>query len=1008
MKLDPSVQVKGRWLYFAVALTFQFVAILLMALDSSPHGFSTLSLTVAPILLITGILLPVVGLSKLETLRSTLKSFKVKSFQSLGFIGSFLVAFITYALTLEPTASLWDCSETIATAYKLQVPHTPGTPLTLLIARLFSMLAMGDVYKVAWFINLMSGFFSALAVGILFLFTWHFGRKLFQNKWVVLIGSFGGALCLTFSDSFWFSAVEAETYGPSVFFMLLLIWLSIRGSFLEGYDRKLKLLQIAYFTGLSYCIHPMCILILPVCALIWRFRYHPLNWKQITISLAIGLGSILFISKVIAVDLFEWAFRLDLLLVNGLSLPMYSGVFALLLIIALVITVVWRKVKKSRLTLMALCMVVLGFTPYMMLFVRSSKLPPINEFAPNNLAKIKPYMNRESYPSRPLLYGPYFDSSVERTSTKATSYIVKDGRYEEVGTISQYHYKKNDLTILPRMYSKEPAHVAVYHQWTGLTKGEEPRFADNLRFMFRYQLGEMYLRYFLWNFAGRVSDVQHAGWLAPWEDAGDRSHISYSKAANQYFMLPLLLGMLGLLFQFKKDRKGFVTNLSFFFITGFLLAIYLNATPVEPRERDYIYVGSYVAFSLWIGLGMMSLFDMIKRKWSLYISGLVALAVPAWMLYQNLDDHDRSGRTFQMEHARSVLGSCEKNAILFTGGDNDTFPMWYLQDVEGFRTDVRVKVLSYFNADWYINQLSREYYDSPAAKLTLKDSENRYGPYNPLYINEQTKAPILWNKYMEELKKRNPQLILSGTGESEYFYLPSRRIELPTSQGKLQLSIAGSYLPKSELAILDLISSNEWSRPIYFNFTGLSSLQTNFRPYLVQEGLVYKLTAESSKSDGVRLDLEKSYENLVKKVDYSSLKRTDVYFNHEDYQSRMIVPIKFTFNSLIQDYLEDEQKDEAEKLILFVNKHLYHDHLEPSYADIQLAGTMSLLAMDDAAEQLVQRTFQFFYEKISQQLALNHTYAQNDLFILQEAVRFLKNPQSLALYQTLVDQIRNE
>jgi len=386
--------------FFIAAFIFQLTAFLMMAFDPVPHGFGPLTLEIGPVLLIIGIILPVMGLSRFNSLKEWPKYVKTKPIRSAGFIASFVISFTTYWLTLEPTASLWDCAETIAAACKLQVPHTPGIPLTLLIARLFSMLALGDVFKVAWFVNLMSAYFSSLAVGFIFLIAWYFGSKFFNDKWVLFIGSLGGALCLAYTDSFWFSAVEAETYGPSIFFMVFLIWLSIQGSMVEEKDQKRWILRMSYLIGLSYCIHPMCILILPVCVLIWRFRTHAGNWKQMILSVVLGIICILFISKIVAVDFFEWSFKLDLFLVNRLFFPFYSGVFLLLFLLSGAIIFIWMRHKRSRLMLASIVMIIMGFSPYIMLFIRSSQLPPINEFSPNNLAKIKPYMNRESYPAR--------------------------------------------------------------------------------------------------------------------------------------------------------------------------------------------------------------------------------------------------------------------------------------------------------------------------------------------------------------------------------------------------------------------------------------------------------------------------------------------------------------------------------------------------------------------------------------------------------------------------------
>lgn len=987
-----------------LAFVFQVSAFLLMGLDPVSYGFGSLTLWVAPILLFIGLVCPAIGLTNFGNLKRWKQYLKAEPLKSFGFLVAFTISFITYLLTLEPTASIWDCSETIAAAYKLQVPHTPGTPLTLLIARLFAMLALGDVYQVAWFVNLMSASFSALAVGFSFLVTWYFGSKIFQGKWVLFMGSLGGVLCMAFSDSFWFSAVEAETYGPSVFFMVFLIWLSIQLSVLEGKDRRRGALLLAYLIGLSYCIHPMCILILPVCTLIWR-RHQAENWKQAVLSIALGVGYILFISKTVAVDLFEWAFKLDLFLVNRWSFPFYSGVFLLLFLLSGTIVFTWIRFKRTRLVLASIVMIVAGFSPYFMLFIRSAKQPPINEFSPGNLAKIKPYMNRESYPSRPLLYGHYFDTKINGASTKALSYVVENDRYKAVGEIPEYRYDEERMTIFPRIYSNDPAHVAIYRQWTGLSQGEAPRFLDNLTFMFRYQLGHMYGRYFLWNFAGRAGDIQHADWLAPWQGSIDRSAMTYSKAANQYYLLPFLLGLLGMILQSRKDRKGFIVNLSFFLITGFLLAIYLNATPIEPRERDYIYVGSYVAFCMWIGLGMMWISQIVRNRKGSYIASLILLCVPFWMFYQNLDDHNRSGRTFQIDHARSVLGSCEKGAILFTGGDNDTFPLWYLQEVEGYRTDVRVKVLSYFNADWYINQLSRQYYDSPPFDLTLKSGANEYGPYDPLYIREELQSPISWNKYITALKDKNPQIAMRTASGGNYYFLPSRMINISTSKGVLNLEIEGTYLPKSDLAILDLLYSNDWERPMYFNFTGLNSLSLNLRPYVIQEGLVYRLTPQRSASEEIPVDLEKAYENMVVRADYSNLSDPSIYFNHEDYQQRMIAPIKFNLNALINGYAERGDMQKVNELASFAYEKLYFAHLEPSYADLQLGSFFGALGKTEQSEKLMKRAFLYYREQIIAQLDADETPSRNDLLLVQESSRLLQDPDFDARYEELVGML---
>jgi hypothetical protein len=969
-----------------------------MAFDPVENGFGILTLWIAPPIFLLGLCLPI--LAFIENLSSVKRlTFNLKM---IGALLSFLIAFGTYIITLEPTASLWDCSETIAAAYKLQVPHTPGTPLTLLLGRFFSMMAINNTSWVAWCINLMAGFFSALAVSLTYLISWHYGQRLTISKHALFIGSIGAALCLAFSDSFWFSAVEAETYGPSIFFMMQLLWLAIKGSSLKGGAQKDRIFLISYLTGLAYCIHPMCILILPVCFLVWISDRPNIRWIHYLIAMALGIMSVLFISRVIAVHLFEWAFTLDMVMVNSLSMPFNSGAITLTLFILLSCLVIYRKHISVRVPIIAFLLILAGFSPYLMLFIRSAKNPPINEFSPNTLAKIKPYMNRESYPSRPLIYGPYFDASIINVETKGNVYVKGESKYQRIGTIPQYEYEDNRQTILPRMYSSDPAHIKTYREWTGLTSHDTPRFGDNMSYMLKYQLGHMYFRYLLWNFAGRLSDRQHAGWMKPWNGIPERSSISYNKATNQYFMIPLLIGIIGLLFQFKQKRSDFISNLSFFAITGVLLAIYLNGTPNEPRERDYIYVGSYVAFSIWIGLGMMMLVSFIQPKIKYFI--WLLLLIPIWMFYQNLDDHDRSDRTFQMDYARSVLASCEPEAILFTGGDNDTFPLWYLQDVEGFRTDVRVKVLSYFNADWYINQLDRHYYNSPEFDLSLKKGEKQYGPYDPIYIQERTNRPIAWDKFMQAIIDENRAIKLSD-GRNEYTLLPSKKIALNTSKGTMLLNVKGRFLPKNEMAILDLIQSNEWERSIYFNFTSLNSLKTNLKDYLIQEGQVYRLIPEKKIGHSLPMDLEKSYENLVTRIDYENLHDSSIYLNHEDFISRMINPLRFNINRLIEEFLAEKRVQKAHELGHFAYENLYQNHIEPSYAHVQLSNILHALGSYEEANELTKRTTSYYFNKIKEALEMGKPYEQTDLFILKEIVSKSQNPETKKQFEELLTKI---
>lgn len=999
MKLSAPT---NRQVYLILAFFLQSSALLMMNFDTEPNGFGVLTLWIGAIVLMIGLILPVFAFSRIGLVSQWGIWLKRDLLQTAGLLLTFLVSFCVYLITLEPTASLWDCAETIAAAYKLQVPHTPGTPLTLLMARLFSMLALGDVTKVAWYINMMSAFFSAGTVGFTFLLTRYFGSAFISDKWVLFSGSMGGALCLAFSDSFWYSAVEAETYGASVFCMMLLIWLAREGQKKEETDRKNRMKLLAYLTGLAYCVHPMCILVLPVCFLIWKDRGQKFAWKNAGVCFLLGVGCILFISKVVAVDVFEWVFKLDLLVVNQLNFPFYSGVVIFILLVGLLLFVAWRKYEVSRVGITIGLLVIAGFSPYLMLFVRASKQPPINEFSPGNLAKIKPYMNRESYPNRPLLYGGYFDAQIIKVFPKAKSYVVNEGHYEEAGELLEYAFDSDRMTILPRIYSNEARHIKTYRQWTGLMVGEEACFSHNLEFMFRYQLGHMYGRYLMWNFAGRAGEVQHAAWKKPWDGLDDRTSTTYSRANNQYFMLPFLLGLLGMTVQARKDKSAFVTHLSFFLITGLLLAVYLNGTPNEPRERDYIYVGSYIAFSCWVGMGIMSLGLIARKRLFNYLSFAVALTVPGWMFYQNFDDHDRSGRTFQVDNARNILESCEPGAVLFTGGDNDTFPLWYLQEVEGFRTDVRVMVMSYFNADWYINQLTRPYYDSPPLNLTLQQNNKQYGPFEPLYVQEVSGAALDWGSYMDALNAKNPKLLMESVSGNSFFYLPSRRIHLSTNAGAIDFTVKGNYLPKNELAILDILHTNGWERPIYFNFTSRSGLNIQIDKYLSREGLLYKWVPNSSESKAGAINLEKAYQNLVQRADYSNLANSGVFFNQEDYESRMIVPLKFSFNELISGLIGDENTVRAIEVAQFAYEKLYFEHLKPSYADIQFGSLLQVLNMGELSERIVKHTFLYQHDLIQEQIFNSAPVSSRDLLILQEAIQLVRDTDLLEKYEHLI------
>jgi hypothetical protein len=460
----------------------------------------------------------------------------------------------------------------------------------------------------------------------------------------------------------------------------------------------------------------------------------------------------------------------------------------------------------------------------------------------------------------------------------------------------------------------------------------------------------------------------------------------------------LIIGIAGMLFQFKNDRKGFISVLIFFLITGIVLALYLNSPPVEPRERDYIYVGSFIAFALWIGLGVIALLShFTKTRYVLLALAIGCLGIPLWVGIENWDDHNRADRTFQVDNARNILASCQPNAILFTGGDNDTFPLWYLQEVEGFRTDVRVMVLSYFNTDWYINQLRKKYYASEPFALTLSEKAYRqYGPNDVLYLQESIKEGIDLRKYLQLLEQEHPALKVETSAGDYYNVLPSRTILINVDDGsdnqksaQMALQVQGNFLQKNGLALLDLVVSNKWQRPVYFNFTSLNTAGIELDPYVVQEGNVYRLTPFENPKKGVSIDLELTAKNLIEKADYSNLADPNIYFNYEDYYARMITPVRQSFNSLAEAYIESGNPGKAKKVLLFAVEKLYIKHLDPSYTNLEAAELLTSLGQEDLAKSLCSSLFDFYFDQLQSAAAENARLNRLDLFLAERSAETL-------------------
>ena len=878
---------------------------------------------------------------------------------------SFLIALIVYSITVEDTASFWDAGEFIAVSNKLEVPHPPGAPFYLLLGRFFSLFAFNNPELVALSINFLSVIASAFTILFLFWTITHLSTKIIKpnnntNIFLILISGITGAISFTFTDSFWFSAVEAEVYAMSSFFTAFVFWAILRW---EATDDPIKqhkwIILIAYMMGLSIGVHLLNLVTIPALALIIYFKkYKNITLLGVSLSLSISLLIVGIIVEGIIPGLPSMASFVERFFVNSLGLPFGSGIiFFIIVFLSLLVYLLKFSQEREKVTLnislLSLTFILIGYSSYSLVLIRSNYNPPIDENNPENILNFISYLKREQYGYRPLFKGQYFDADVIKQEETGVNYKKGKDKYEIKEKKFSYVYDDKRTTIFPRMYSSSPNHIERYREITNLNKNQKPTFSDNLEFFFKYQIGHMYLRYFLWNFSGRESDIQNAKWLGLLNKFDKVPYqIEVNKARNNYLMIPLLLGIIGLLFQFYRDRKNFYVVMLLFILTGIALVVYLNSPPIEPRERDYIYAGSYYAFSIWIGFGSLFLYSILQKifkkdKISLAICFLLSIQSPIILANQNWDDHDRSNRYLTVDSAKNLLASCAPNSILFTGGDNDTFPLWYVQEVENFRTDVRVIVLSYFNTDWYIEQMMSKKNKSEKIDFSvsldsyIQGGLNDYLPYrNDSRIQNR---PISLKGYIN-LVKRNSKAIQVPTSVSNYNSIPSKSFWLASIDKENLLGKFNSYyqdtllinlknnkngLEKKDLAFLDLLQANNWERPIYFNNTSLNGIGLELKRNVIQEGFAYRLLPILSPNSGSLIDSEKMYKNLMYNSFWRGLDDERAYFS-EDHRG-FIMNYRSTFNTLIKELINKKEYDKALEVInksleIIPDKAIMYDH----------------------------------------------------------------------------------
>ncbi|WP_430811846.1 MULTISPECIES: glycosyltransferase family 117 protein [unclassified Carboxylicivirga] len=929
----------------------------------------------------------------------------------------FLLSAFLYWNTMAPTVSLWDCGEFIACMAKLEVGHPPGAPLYLILGRIFTLFATTQA-NIAYSANLLSVMASAATVMLLYFSAEHILRYSFQ-KYTTSIGQYIlivapsaiAAMAFAASDTFWFSAVEAEVYALSVFFTALCFWLFLKWD--EQDQKEIPsskwLILIAYFMGLSVGVHLLNLLIIPVLVLLILLRRHAFSWVRFAQALVIGGGILALILFVIIQNGLWLASHLELFMVNSLGLPFNSGLllFVLLLFGTLFYMVFKTRIKNNWQHLAAVITLVfmIGYSSYALIIIRADANPPINLNAPSDVFSLDSFLNREQYAQAPLLYGQYFNTPGGDLQYKTTYRRNKEG-YEPYRKADEYAYETSGKGLFPRMHSSNPSHKYGYQQWAGanINSTEKPAFITNLRFFFNYQINHMYFRYLMWNFAGRQNDEQghgelHKGnWISgiPFIDKkleGQHPHSSYlhNPSRNTYFLLPFLLGLLGILFfaRGSHNRKKYLAITALLFLmTGPAIILYLNQTPFEPRERDYAFVGSFFAFALFIAYGAFGIVHLLWQKTkSLPTTGLgillLAVAVPLLMLSQNYNDHNRAGRTLALNQARSYLDACDSNAILFTYGDNDTYPLWYVQEVEDYRTDIRVINYGLMGADWCIRQLSKAVNETAGVPLSIDLQRYKTGDLDYALLLEQSNEYAPLKNVVRFIASNDEDSKLPLQNGKKIDYSPIRQFALPyNDKDTLKWECPKKVLYKNDIALLDILASNNWERPIYFTTGADPDIFLGLQEHLRYDGPVYKLVPQRNTGNNpIYYNCDSLLNIFLHKVNLGDA--TQGYYDH--YCRRTFEVMKYRQMSVLlaNDLLAQGRKPEAIQVITKSMKELPLDAAPDNDGNIellQLAHECGQPNVDADANMLLQRHLNnlLWYASLprKQQQYANNTFAR--------------------------------
>ena len=901
----------------------------------------------------------------------------------IGAVLALVISAVTYLLTIEPTASFWDCGEFIASSYKLEVGHPPGNPMFQLIARIFTIF--GDNMHAAVLINAMSALCSALTIFFLYLTIAWFLRRIVRPEAdgsysaasaVIICGSsLVGALAYCFSDTFWFSAVEGEVYAMSSLITAMVFWAMTM--WYDRYDRPHSdkwIVLIAFLMGLSIGIHLLNLLMIPAIVFVYYFRLReePYRFRDLVKIFLIGVVILALVLYVIIPWLPKLAAYTDLLFVNVFGLPYNSGaVFFMLLLFGLCFWGLFVTLKKKRpfLNTALLCFttIVIGFSVFSIDVIRSCAKTPTNEYQPDNAFTLVRYLSREQYGSAPLVYGQYYGAPYELETS--TYWAPLDGKYKKVEKPIDAKYLPEGKMLFPRMWSSSESgqYEAFYESYTN-GKGKnipgatalKPTMGANLKYFFDYQMNWMYWRYFMWNFVGRQNQIHspspdnifHGNWESGikfiddfrlGDQSGAPAVLAEDKGKNHYFFLPLLLGLIGLFFQFDKDKRGCWLNFLMFFMTGIAIVLYLNQPPYQVRERDYAYAGSFYFFSVWIGMAVAGICALLRR-WlkgrgqlaSASVVTAACLCVPALMGAQNWDDHDRSNRRTAVEMACNYLNSVGENGILVTHGDNDTFPLWYAQEVEGVRTDVRICNTSLLGTDWHIDQMKWAVNESAPLPLSVGQEQYLYGTNEYIPILDLREEVMSISDVMTLFK--HPDVKAPMTSGRKVDYIASRKISVPVNKENvikygivdakfadqipdsivLNISKDKDFITKPELFMLDLLSGYQWDRPINLLSMG-GDINIGIKEYLEYEGYSFKFVPIKNKTTTTQagfVDTDELYRKMTEVYSWDALAADDYFIDYQNQYTHLgVLSIRNLFVTCAEAFMAAGENDRALEML---------------------------------------------------------------------------------------------